>query len=380
MSELEAKIPGKSTSTSSLTRSTGASSSLTPGKTTQSASLPAATGPTGNTWIDNGAACDTKSGDGCFLIASQRMRLMVELGERVMAAQTNYKLALVELRVDQLMKKEDDMNWVLGLALDVVGAHILRVGLDVLKNARAAGLDHLSTMVESKMAHAADGVLHAVSDEKIGEYATKAFGHVQKAAEKGGDKAANRDLESDKEKSVSYGDELIEQCDAAFQRFLSSARATSNDAELLVLHDEMDAANHTVGSYKEELGKKISRFTKSGVDEIGSRHTADRQAQRYEVTLNTRVVWVRDPIGGGKTLWYQSSQDAVINKVPKTFEPESAVGQNELERRVPDEFKEAAIAKSEARWGPTQTIANPMQSVVPSLGVPRLELGKKGSL
>jgi hypothetical protein len=379
MSDLEGKQPGKMSAASSAS---GGGSMGTPGKQTLTGQLKplAPSSLTGDAWIDRGAACDQDAGDGCFLVDGQRMRLMVSLGERVQTAQTNYKFALTELRVDQLMKKEDDLNWVVGLALDVVGAHFLKVGLEILKNARAAGIEHLGAMVENKWAHRGDGLLHAITEEKLGEYAGKAFGKVQSKSEKALEKVHNRAAESDKEESISYIHELVEQCDQGFQRFLANARATSNDAELLVLHDEMDASNHTVGAYKDELSKKIARFTKSGVNEIGSKVTGDHMAHHEAVLRSTRVVWVRDPVGYGKTLWYQSADDAAYNKAPsKKFDAEMPFGAPELERRVPQEFVDVALAKSEERWGETPTISNPTQDVMPSLNVPRLQLGKKGT-
>lgn len=211
----------------------------------------------GEQFIDHGALCDGKDQNtaGCFLKDDQRKRLIGKFESRVLVAQGNYQHALAELRVDELMKKDDDLHWVLSLALDVAGAHILGVAARALKGVKAGGL---------------------------------------------------------------------------------------------------------------------AKLTEAGLD--GRKLGHDRTIGYTSVRRDTRVIWVMNRPGTGKTLYYQSQEGAHDPSVVKPGDPGSAWAFPEhaatshefgpanpretpqLGRRVPEEFLEAAIARSEQLWGPAETI------------------------
>lgn len=392
----ESRSPGKGGASSN------SASTATPGKTSgvTARDVVAAPSPDGVTpgkqnliqtpmvgeqWIDHGAACDSKDDStiGCFLEDAQRLRLIIEFKSRVTNAQTNYKLALEELRVDKLMQKDDDLNWVISLALDVVGAHFLSVTLTALKGARTSGLKKLEAMAldgarrgthdEEAWTLKAESMLHKVTDNSIQSYTTTGFTSAKKVGIKGIQSSINKEQKTEKAATISYIDQLKDQCDSSFMQFSQHATSSALDSELVVLYDGMHPDNHHISAYKAALGAKIDRFNKSGVNAIGRTQTHDRFTGDADVLRDTRVLWVRDVDGKNKTLWYQSQEgDFDPNVVQDTgkgaFGPDDPREMPQLERIVPDEFQEAALAKSEQRWGTTPTIQNPYVTMMRKRG------------
>lgn len=144
---------------------------------------------------------------------------------------------------------------------------------------------------------------------------------------------------------------------------------------------------HATGTYKAALAEKLKRFRASGVTDIGRQAVRDREFNRTEVHRDTRVVFVQG-MNGTKTAWYQSQEGDFSPGVIKPCDPgtqglalpdyKNAVckfGPRDpreaarLDRPVPAEFEEAAIARSEQRWGPIETIEDPYVAYVRSLGV-----------
>src|SRR3990172_9571413 len=90
-----------------------------------------------NEYVTNGPTCEVNpSSADCFLAAKQRDRLIGWLTHYVQTAQTNYKLALVDLKMTELLKKPEDLNLVLGLTLDLAGAHLIATIGSALKGLR----------------------------------------------------------------------------------------------------------------------------------------------------------------------------------------------------------------------------------------------------
>lgn len=338
-------------------------------------------GKSGDPWVDQGAHCDNSYADGCFLGEAQRTRLVIKILDRLNRCATNYKLALEQMRVDELLKKEEDIPWIISLALDVATGFIAGKVTKALTKLRTEGatrvlnaefvageaVDHTTT----------DKILAGLSDKQIETWTKKAFDAAGKQVKAIGKKAQGAAGKSDKAESISFIDQLTNACDIGFEQFGSSATATSNDGELLTLFDGLDPANHSVGLYKAALEDKLGRFRKSGVTNIGRKIGKDRETGYVDVKQDTRVVWMRDDSFGTR-LWYQE-QDAdhdptVVqpgdpgSDVLPTQQPDkldfgtrSPRNDAKLIKIVPDEFKEAAIARSEAIWGPTPTLDSPMR-------------------
>ena len=112
---------------------------------------------------------------------------------------------------------------------------------------------------------------------------------------------------------------------------------------------------------------------KSGVTDIGRKIGKDRESQLVDVRKDTRVVWVQDPGIGNLQLCYQKQDADYDPAVVQPGDPGSGAleaqqpdkldfgtksprNDAELDRIVPEEFKEAAIVRSEQIWGPTPLI------------------------
>src|SRR6185436_17308284 len=69
-----------------------------------------------NQHIDRGAACEVDSNaPDCFLGERQRDKVILWIMERVALARENYKNALLDLKMGELVKKPDELHWMLGL-------------------------------------------------------------------------------------------------------------------------------------------------------------------------------------------------------------------------------------------------------------------------
>jgi hypothetical protein len=103
----------------------------------------------GSQWIDTGAVCDgqddTKAG--CFLTDQKRLKLVIDFLDKTQTAQTNYKTALEELRVEALLDKDSDLNWLVTLMLDVIGAHFVGVFARPLGRLRSGQLANLQNLM-----------------------------------------------------------------------------------------------------------------------------------------------------------------------------------------------------------------------------------------
>ena len=344
----------------------------------------------GDQYIDHGAVCEGKDDStvGCFFADQQRDRLIADFRDRIAAASTNYKLALVELKLEALLKKEADLHWAASLALDLIGAHVIRVVGRAVVSLKSDGVTKLTSIVGSR--NLDESSFHARASSFLGGLDEKSIeGNVKGTLEpiKKGlvntiKSNVNVGAKNEKAAKLSYIAQLKDNCDLEFQRFKSASLGKSNDAELFVLWEGFDTSHHTVGKYVEALGAKLERFRKSGVTDLGRKRGHDRQWHRAEVLRDTRVVWVeRDD--GSKTLTYQSQEGDFNPGVIKRGDPDAgdlfgdeqaiefgarnAREEVRLDGRVPAEFVEVALARSEQIWGATPTIrdATPSNMFVP---------------
>jgi hypothetical protein len=342
----------------------------------------------GDEYVDRDGVCEGKSDSvaGCFLTDRKRDKLINKLLSYVQTAQTNYKAALLELKVEELVKKEEDLHWVLSLALDLAGLHLAAVLGRALKNVQALGAAKLTDLqiLEAASGQFSDKSWISRADQLIARVTPARIDAVTKAgmtAAAGGIKKAthvgvNVATETARSVTISYINQLRDTCDVAFDRFVSHVAATTADAELVVVFEGMKPENHSIGAYKASLKDKIDRFRKSGVLGIGRR---EAPADDYggKLMRDTRVVYVQDIIGN-KSLWYQhqdgksGSSSGYVGPGDPMFEgldPNNAkhkaawskfgprdAAAAELDRPVPEEFREIALQHSEARWGATITV------------------------
>lgn len=356
----------------------------------------------GDEYVDYGGACEGK-GDavGCFLTDRQRDKLVSKLYHFVQTAQTNYKLALVELKIEELLKKEEDLHWLISLALDLAGAHLAVVLGRALKNVQAAGVAKLAELQLNDAAHGqfsnsswvsrADQLIAQVSPSRIDSVAKAGMTAAGAGAKKRTQVGFDASAQATKVATLSFIEQLRDSCDIAFEAFIDNVTAHTLDAELVVVFEGMKAKYHSVGAYKASLAEKVQRFRLSGVLDIGRK---EAMTDNYDgrTLRDTRVVYVQD-ISGNKTAWYQRQDGASTTgssaayarpgdpmfeqldaKHPdhrtawSQFGPRGA-GAALLDRPVPAEFRDVAIAHSEARWGATITIDDGMVQTLKQQGV-----------
>jgi hypothetical protein len=342
------------------------------------------TAETGDRWADHGSFCDGKAQTPiCFMSDPQRQKFIVDIKDRILRAGENYKHALQQLRVDELMKKEEDLSWVLSLALDLVGAHIINVAADALQRFKSSAIKKLSEAALDAARHGAydptsasatvEAMLAGVSKESISQKVKFGVGTLQKNGAGVIKTELNKEKQTEKAATISFIDQLKTQCDAAFEALGANAAADANDVELQALYDGMDPKFHTINIYAEQLAAKLERFRRSGVTRIGRQYDTDKQWSRIDVIRDTRVVWMKHD-NGSKTLWFQSQDgdrdlgvihkgdpgsDEIFGKTEMKFGARDPREEVHLERQVPDEFRDVALDRSEQIWGATPTIPDP---------------------
>ena len=342
-----------------------------------------------NDWASHGAKCDGMDANtpGCFLDDAVRLRFLIDFKGDVITAATNYKLALEELRVEELMKKQDDLNWVLSLVLEIAGGHLVEMAvkaLTVLKGSAAqrfAGAALRSGNAGGWNANASRA-LAGVSKKQLETLAKVPINSVKGRLSKGIQNAENGESNADKNAIVVYIDQLKNQADGAFKAFASMASAAASDAELVVLFEGMTPDNHSVGIYKALLREKLKRFRSSGVLDLGRKAGYDRETGYAAVYRDTRVVWVRDFLGN-RRLYFESQEGNADPSIVRPGDPGSeqtsspqAFGPHDprelpvLGEPVPDEFKEVAIARSQQQWGVIKEIEDPTTAYLRWRGFP----------
>lgn len=337
-------------------------------------------GPTGHPFIDQGAKCEVDAGVGCFLEKDQRERLTALFRERAMAAMTQYQLAITSVRMDKLVEKEEDLSWVVGLLLDLAGAHILSALASSLKRVRKDGLSRLlamddfsaaiGTYTDAGWTATAQAGLHLLTERRI-EGVVKPVVDLSKAKAKGTFKAAlNQEDTSKKAVTVNYLDSLQDEAVIGFQALREQTPRHASDAELVVMFDGLDAEHHKVSYYKEALAEKLKRFHASGVTKIGRKHaerpwTPEFAKPTVPVIRDTRVVWLVFKSGVPLRLAYENqdgdpgSPDRLemdmapgMRAGPQRFGPTRPLSPNpKIGEFVPIEFTDVALANHKQAWG-----------------------------
>lgn len=322
---------------------------------------------TGNDLVDQGLGCEGASPgtSGCVLSPQQRARLLPTYQSRVTAAQQQYVAALIELRIEELLKKEPEASeWMLEMMLEIIG-HVVITGamkaLQALKGGATEAIDQAiqdgsalsSALREESSDHLSTAISMAVGLGK--KQTTAALEHKADPTrpEAGKPKAAN----------VAFLDYLKDQSATIYENLREGAIAGLSDSTFLVLFESFRASNgHTVGVYKEALKGKLDRFKKSEVGQIG---VTDNESalSNGPWRWDTRAFWVQTPLGRRLGLYrrdYQEIPDTVseyggpsraaspIDKAMMAVE--DAKRPFAFWRYVPVEFEGAAVAMHVARW------------------------------
>lgn len=353
----------------------------------------------GDDYIDKGPACEAQDGPEClFKDDDQRERLIATITRLVLNAQRNYKDALLELKIGELLKKEDDLSWVALLAIDLLTAHLSTVVSTALKAVQAKGVSRLNELGlraatilgedPGKWHHRAEAAIAMATPTRIDTVIKAGFAFGGTKVKAVGKEGANAATQTTKAATIAYLDQLRDQCDVAFDGFMRQVAGHMTDVELVATHDGFAPEFHSTGEYIQSLGAKLDRFRKSGTLDIG-RGEVKSDDYGGRMLRDTRVVYVQD-INGAKTPWYQK-QDGVdvgsgyIAPGDPMFEQTSpndpahkakwstfgarSKSTAQLDRPVPTEFADVAIAASEARWGAIATVDDGYVTLLKQQGI-----------
>jgi hypothetical protein len=340
----------------------------TPGKQTRVEQAAAQSRYVDNDYVLYGTACDADPATpGCFLSERDRDRFAGWIRDRIAAARENYKDAIGDVKLHLLTKKSDELHWLASLAFDLIGAHFSFVAAAALKGLREKGLRKLWSWGVTDMMYGADSsewqrramaALHAATPVRIDTAVRVATGFALPRLKEAARQYQNTASTAEVGTEEAYLNSLRDSCNIHFEQFAINALARASDADLVVLYEMFDPKLHETSKYVNELNAKLARFKKSGVPEIGHGRT---QLFEGHLETTTRVILVQD-IYGKQRPWYAVQGSYYANG-------RANHGELQLDRPVPDEFCDVAIAVSEARFGKTPVIDDGYVAMLRSAGV-----------
>jgi hypothetical protein len=361
----------------------------TPGKTTRVQGP----GATGDEYVDQGPY----KGPDSFLTDGQRQRLTSAFQQRVLAAEGNYQHAAIDVRVDKLLEKDEDLNWMASMLIDLAFGFVVGQVAKALISVRDVKSAHVKQLIEDHIP--GFGVNDATPKLNLRERAYQAIGKVSDDHIKGalgaaagigktqatGQLAKARSGESDRKESIAYLDQLRDAASLAYQKMREVPPATATDAELILLFDSMDAQHHLISQYKLALQEKLARFEASKVTKIGRewayRNTYDDDGRRIHggeprVKRDVWVEWHTFESGSPPVLVFQhqdgrDNPDSIeadepgvmtngelatghkVRKLRSPYEdPQGGISNDPKSIYVvPDEFRETAILRHQQMWG-----------------------------
>jgi hypothetical protein len=302
--------------------------------------------------------------ENCFLAPSQRERLIAEYKERVGDAKDAYRDAVNELRLHELLQKDESAPFMLGLLLDVIGlvaTPAIARALKRLINGTAAALQTVDD--PSAISAAAS----RIPEKQLAVFAKQAVGLAKTAV------PAPRPSDHEKTANLAYLAYLKSVAETAFQRIAEDLR-DKTDPELLVLHDAYAVDNgHHSADYLAELEAQLRHFEESGVGTLGVEfnHRPSGAYGPFEpLQIDTKAFWVTLPAGRRLALYRRGHQpgtaegDLVARPLPlfgvfhATTHEEAARNRErcgdqrfEFVRYVPDDLVDVAISMHEEKWG-----------------------------
>lgn len=338
---------------------------------------------TGNSYADQGTACDATSGArrGCFLKPGQRGRIISEYQQRVLAAQMRYMDALGELRTDELLKKtKEKEDWVFDLLVDVIGAVTISSVSSALKYIANSGKETLSSVVEN-----VDSAVGEIESEPLPEKGIEIGVNSSISAGKAALPKPSPD-DNGKAASLDFIEIMKDSSAVTYQNLRENLLAGISDAMLLVVWQAFDARFHSTSEYKRQVSDKLKRFKDTGAERLGVKdpdiynsEDADYTIIGHEHQIETRAFWVQLPHGKRLALYrragdpapqvgdyvYPEFQDVRKGLKPGewtfgnvwTKEAVETYKKNDLidhpfhfYKIVPKEFQEAVVKMHEATW------------------------------
>jgi hypothetical protein len=344
---------------------------------------------TGSDYVDSASSACSPGDASCFLETSQRERLVSAFQQRTLVAQMNYIAALGQIRVDELLKQDDDLSWVVSLIFNAVfigAGTALTAALVAFRNTKM--IENALSEAEIKAVGAASNVrksLHgelnniggAVEDHSIATGVAKGFHGlsdasvgliVKQAVDTGKTQVTtaakgyqNANATSDKAHKLDYITFLQAQSATVFESVRENTPAHLKDDELLALFQAYAGVNHSIPKYIELLTDQIEIYKKSFVTRMGysspkgmiDRHAGEGMGDRPEKKV-VRCVWVIETNKPGKKvdtvpapkLMYQTFM-IHVEKGEDHYVPFGDMNYHEVEHALTD----VAIARHTQVWG-----------------------------
>jgi hypothetical protein len=183
--------------------------------------------PTGDEYIDHHALCTRTVREDCFLEAETRTALIEDYKRLVSDAHGAYQRALLSIRIDELVKKDEDLPWFVSLVLDVASAEILGGLTRTLKRLKA---EQLAELTETATLRSPDAVrkatalasatyigLSMLSDERLAALTKTAFDTGKKSVTADIKSAYGGTQRDDRRAKLSYVDKLSAVATLAFE-------------------------------------------------------------------------------------------------------------------------------------------------------------------
>lgn len=327
--------------------------------------------------------CDTADpnvhGDGCYLPPTQRATLANLTRGRMIVAGTKFDLAIEQAYTDKMIEKAPDPPILASFIADTIGTAtggFFKKSIERLVSSGLVGLEQESM----------EAGITALMEDSARKASSKNLDTIIKGVVDRGKKYAIDLVKtpSDKKEYASLLKQLQRDAARRFQDLRESTVAASNDAELFALFLSFDVDNHHVDMYKEELLKKIERYTSSGTADIGVK--AKDRTNRPAVHM-TKVAWLVYASGRERQLVFETYDAGQAPRMPNAnpfvphHQPRLADSPDLEEvdwkwsQYVPDEFKTEALMRHHLQWGvePREIKLDDTPPKAPKL-VPRIDL------
>jgi hypothetical protein len=326
---------------------------------------------TAKRYVDVGSGCESGEAAICFFTPEQRGRYTEVYGRRVGIAETKYLLAISELRVDELLKKDAGTSWILELFIDVIGAVAMFGIARTLSRLASQSVDELASITRD--APGLHAKLQVTPADFLKGAADKAISTGKKFVPK---PVAVDHAAANKAANVGYLESLRTPAEKSFQDLRENALAGVDDVQLYVMHEAFDvSAGHTVDDYKRELTSKLREFEASKLSKLGVQRAEkldDRTRLRvgpfeagHFLEMEAKLFWVATPLGRKLAFFDRGHKPTpkyvgvpwMVTRLA-TDEEKAAWEARDLEERpfrfshfIPKGLHDIGLSMHEARWG-----------------------------
>ncbi|HEY5938747.1 MAG TPA: hypothetical protein VIU61_29045 [Kofleriaceae bacterium] len=227
---------------------------------------------------------DANHASGHLLSPELRTALKAKFTARALAVESNFQDAASQVRVEELLKKDDgEVHWLAALffeaAVSFIGGQIVK-SLVRVKASRGAELKALLTDaalhqedLKLNLEQRLTSISQRLSDESIKSTIDQAFKPAGKRGVKNAGDARSQEHKGAKAQTLSFIDYVQDTASVTYQTFRENAESGLSDADLMLLIASLDANNHLIRQYKYVIEQKVKRFRDSKVSEIGRKFT-----------------------------------------------------------------------------------------------------------